>query len=74
MFSLFMVRFSVTPFRIFVPQWNQVLLHPVRTDSSMVFVIVQLCKTITLNGIKKILSIEDYMCKSSCYLVFFIKS
>ena len=70
----FVVWFSVTPFRIFIPQWNQVLLHPVRFDSSMAFVVVYFCNTVILNGIKKILSIEDYMCKSSCYLVFFIKS
>ena len=36
----FVVWFTVTPFRIFVPQWNQVLLHPVRFNSSMGFVIV----------------------------------
>ena len=52
----------------------QPCIKDVRFDSSMGFIIVQLCKTIILNGIKKILSIEDYMCKSSCYLVFFIKS
>ena len=70
----FVVWFTVTPFRIFIPQRNQVLLHPVRFDSSMEFVVVYFCNTVILNGIKKILSIEDYMCKSSCYLVFFIKS
>ena len=36
----FVVWFPITPFRIFIPQWNQVLLHPVRFDFSMVFVIV----------------------------------
>ena len=72
--TLFVVWFTVTPFRIFIPQRNQVLLHPVRFDSSMAFVVVYFCNTVILNGIKKILSIEDYMCKSSCYLVFFIKS
>jgi len=70
----FVVWFTVTPFRIFIPQRNQVLLHPVRFDSSMEFVVVYFCNTVILNGIKKILSIDDYMCKSSCYLVFFIKS
>ena len=59
----FVVWFSVTPFRIFIPQWNQVLLHPVRFDSSMEFVVVYFCNTVILNGIKKILSIEDYIYK-----------
>lgn len=55
----FVVWFTVTPFRIFIPQWNQVLLHPVRFDLSMAFVVVYFCNTIILNGIKKILSVED---------------
>ena len=38
--TLLVVWFTVTPFRIFIPQRNQVLLHPVRFDFSMVFVIV----------------------------------
>ena len=60
----FVVWFTVTPFRIFVPQRNQVLLHPVRFDSSMEFVVVYFFNTIILNGIKKILSVEDYIYKS----------
>ncbi len=40
----------------------------------MEFVVVYFCNTVILNGIKKILSIEEYMCESSFYLVFFIKS
>ena len=41
----------------------QPCIKDVRFDSSMGFIIVQLCKTIILNGIKKILSIEDYIYK-----------
>ena len=51
----FVVWFPVTPFWIFIPQWNQVLLYPVRFDSSMVFFIVQLCSILILSGIIKIL-------------------
>ena len=38
--TLFMVWFTVTPFRIFIHQWNQILLHPVRFNSSMGFFIL----------------------------------
>ena len=38
--TLFMVWFTVTPFRIFIHQWNQILLHPVMFNSSMGFFIL----------------------------------
>ena len=59
----FVVWFTVTPFRIFIHQWDQILLHPVRFNSSMGFFILWFYSLIIINGVKEILSIEDYIYK-----------